>query len=92
MQGSHPTEQNAGREGLTDPSESQGTKRDAELDGGKKVVEILLEGAYGTGSWDACGEHLLNARVANGNQGELRGHKEGVGQNEHGDSDKLQER
>jgi len=35
---------------------------------------------------------LLNAGVADGNERELRGHKECVGQNEQGDSDKLEQR
>ena len=87
-----PAEENGGGERLAEPAEGQRAEGDAELDGGKKVVQILLQAADGAGSGDAGGEHLLDAGVADGDQRELGGHKEGVGQNEHGHGDKLQQR
>jgi hypothetical protein len=60
------------------------------LHGRQKIVEILLQEADGARSGHAGGQQLLNARVADGDQRELSSHKKGVGQNEHGHSDKLQ--
>jgi hypothetical protein len=88
---SEPAEEDGGQR-FADPAEGQRAERDAELDGGKEVVEVLLQAADGAGSGNAGGQHLLDAGVADGDQGELGGHKEGVGQNEHGHGDKLQQR
>ena len=52
----------------------------------------MLQAADGAGAGDAGREHLLDAGVANGDQCELSGHKEGVGQDEQADSDKFEQR
>jgi hypothetical protein len=62
------------------------------LHGGQKVVQILLQAADGARPRNAGGQHLLNARVANGNQRKLGSHKKGIGQNQHGHGDKFEQR
>ena len=62
------------------------------MNGGQKVVEIPLQPANGARARNTRGHHLLNARVADGDQRKLGGHKECVGQNQQPDSDKLQQR
>ncbi len=52
----------------------------------------MLQPAHRPRAGNARGHHLLNACVAHADQRKLRGHKEGVGQNQHGHSDKLQQR
>ena len=90
-QSADPAHESGGGQRLADPAQGQGAEGDAELDGGKKVVQIVLQAADGACSGDVGGEHLLDARVADGDQSELGGHKEGVGQNEHGHGDKLEQ-
>src|ERR1035437_5496989 len=87
----HPSHEGGGGQRLADPAEGQGAEGDAELDGGEKVVQIALQAADGAGAGDGGGQHLLDAGVADGDQGELGGHKEGVGQNEQADSDELEQ-
>jgi hypothetical protein len=87
-----PTQKNSRRQGFADPAQGQRTERDAELDGGKKVVQILLQAAHGAGAWNGGRHHLLNPGLADRDQCELGGHKKGVGQNEHGQGDELQQR
>ena len=81
-----------GGQRFADPAQGQRAEGDAELHGGKKVVQVALQAADGAGSGDAGGEHLLDAGVADGDQGELGGHKEGVGQDEQAHGDKLEQR
>ena len=90
-QKAEPAEEDSGGERLAEPAKGQRAEGDAELDGGEKVVQVPLQAENGAGSGNAGGEHLLDACVANGDQGELGGHKEGVGQDEHGHGDKLQQ-
>src|ERR1035437_5073647 len=87
----NPSHEGGGGQRLADPAEGQGAEGDAELDGGEKVVQIALQAADGAGAGDGGGQHLLDAGVADGDQGELGGHKEGVGQNEQADSDELEQ-
>jgi hypothetical protein len=87
-----PAEKDGGSQRFTDPAKGKRAEGYAELDGGEKVVEILLQAADGAGSWNAGGQHLLDARVSDGDQGELRGHKESVGQNQQGYGDRLEQR
>ena len=51
---------------------------------GRKSSRSLLQAANGAGSGTPGGEQLLDAGVANGDQGELGSHKKGIGQDEHG--------
>src|ERR1019366_6784847 len=87
-----PTHKNRGGEWFTEPTKSQRAKGHAKLDGGEQFVKTSLQTADGAGSGDTGSEHLLDARLANGNQRELRGHKKGVGQDEHGHGDKFEQR
>ena len=77
---------------FADPAQGQRAEGDPELDGGEKVVQILLQAADGAGAGNAGGQHLLDARVADRDQGELRSHKKGVGQNQQRDGDRLEQR
>jgi hypothetical protein len=86
-----PTKEDGRGEGFADPAEGKRAEGYAELDGGEEVVEVLLETADGARAGNASGDHLLNASFADGDEGELGSHKKGVGQDEHGDSDKLQQ-
>jgi hypothetical protein len=90
-QSGDPAEKDGGGQRFADPAQSQRAERDAELHGGEKVVQIALQAANGARSGDLGGEHLLDAGVADGDQGELGGHKEGVGQNEQGHGDKFEQ-
>ncbi len=91
-QSAHPAHEGGGGQWFADPAQGQGAEGDAELDGGEKVVQIALQAADGAGAGNGVGEHLLDAGVADGDQGELGGHKEGVGQNEQADGDVLEQR
>src|ERR1035437_7467630 len=77
----NPSHEGGGGQRLRDPAEGPGAAGDAERDGGGNVA----------GAGDGGGQHLLDAGVADGDQGELGGHKEGVGQNEQADSDELEQ-
>ena len=90
-QHAHPAQEGGGGQRLADPAEGQGAEGDAELDGGKKVVQVALQAADGACARDGGREHLLDACVADGDQGELGGHKEGIGQNEQADGDELEQ-
>ena len=59
---------------------------------GQKIVQVLLKPADSPRSRNAGGEHLLDTGVPNRNQRELRGHKKSVGQNQHGNRDKFEQR
>ena len=82
--GLEPASKEAGDDGFADPAEGEAAEGDAELDGGEKVVEVLLEAADGARSEDVLGDELLDAGFADADQGELGGHKEAVGQDEQG--------
>jgi hypothetical protein len=90
MEGAEPAEQDGRGQGFADPAEGEGAEGDAKLNGREKIVQVALQAADGAGSGDAGGQHLLNASVADGDQGELGSHKKCVGQNEHGHRDKLE--
>ena len=87
-----PTQKNSRRQGFADPAQGQRTERNAKLHGWQKVVEVALQTADGAGSGNARGKHLLDARIADADQSELSSHKKGVGQDEHGHGDELQQR
>jgi len=87
----HPVQEDAGHQGFADPAQGQRTKGDAELHGGKKIVELPLQQAHGARAGYTVGQHLLDACFADGNQRELRGHEKTVGQDQHGDRNALQQ-
>src|SRR5215469_11001792 len=80
-------QENPRRDRLTNPTQRQRAQRDAKLHGGQKIVEVMLELADGTCPGDARFKKLLDARVADGDKRELRGHEEAVRQNEQDDGD-----
>jgi hypothetical protein len=65
---------------------------DAELDGGEEVLKLLLKATNGPCAGNLGGEELLDAGVAGADHGKFGGHKESVGQNQHGDGDNLEKR
>ncbi len=83
-------EQRSGQR-LAQPAESQRAQRDAELDCGEQVFKVALKAAYGFRAGDAGLKKLLDARFANGDERELGGHEVGVGQDEHGHGNRLEE-
>ncbi len=83
--------QDAGDDGLADPAEAERGERDAELHGGQKLFDIVLERQRGARAGTAEGEHLLHAGLADGDQRELRSHEEAVGQDEEGHGDGTEE-
>ncbi len=78
-------------DGFADPAEGEGAEGDAELHCGEEAVNVLLEAADGGSTGNPSGDHLVNAGVTDGDEGELGGHKEGVGQDEDGDGNDLEE-
>ena len=89
--GLEPSSEEAGDDGFADPAEGEAAEGDAELDGGEEVVEVLLEAADGAGSEDVLGDELLDAGLADADQGEFRGDEEAVGQDEQGHRDSPKE-
>ena len=89
-QPAHPFDENGGGQRFADPAQGQRAERDAQLHGGQKIVHLLLQPADCAGTGHAGGQHLLDAGVADGNQGKLCGHKKCVGQNEHPYGDKSE--
>ena len=76
--------------GFADPAERECSERNAELDGGKKIVHRALELEDGAGSGPAEGDKLLHAGLTDADERELGGDEEAVGQDEeghHGSSD-----
>ena len=87
-----PAEDDVGGQRLADPADRQRARGDAQLNGGQEVLELVLKAANGARAGNLGGEKLLDARVAGADHGELGGHKESVGQNQHGDGDNLEKR
>ena len=87
-----PAEDNIGGQRFADPANSQRAESDAELDGGEEVLKLVLKAPNGARAGNLGGEKLLDARIAGADHGEFGGHKEGVGQNQHGDGDNLEKR
>jgi hypothetical protein len=84
--------QHASRQRFADPAQGQRAQGHAELHGGQKVVQIAAAGGGPRALREPGGQHLLDARVADGDQRELGGHKKGVGQNEQAHGDKFEQR
>ena len=62
------------------------------MDGGQEVLKLMLKATNGARTGNLGGEQLLDAGVAGADHGKFGGHKEGVGQNQHGDGDDLEKR
>lgn len=78
-----PMAQQVGDEGLADPAEGQAAERDAELHGGEKVAEVLLQFFDEEGAGVAGVNKLLHTGGPHADQRQLGGHKEAVGEDEH---------
>jgi GNAT superfamily N-acetyltransferase len=76
---------------FTDPAEGEAGDGDAELDGGEELVNGVLELERGAGTGTAKGDELLDAGLADADQGELRSHEEAAGQDEEGHHDHAEE-
>ncbi len=83
----HPAQEYARRQRFADPAQRQRAERHAQLYGGQKIVQIPLQPANGARARRTGGQHLLDARLADRNQRELRCHEEPVGQDQHGHGD-----
>ena len=87
-----PAKDNPGGQRLADPADRQRAQRDAKLHGRQEVLKFALQASYGSRAGNLGGEKLLDAGVARTDHRKLGGHKEGVGQNQHGDGDNLEKR
>jgi hypothetical protein len=68
---------------LADPAEGEAAEGDAELHGGEEIVKVLLQMADKTRSGTALRDHLLDACLANADEGELSGDEKAVAQDQH---------
>ena len=84
-------EDDLGDGGFADPAEGKAGDGDAELDGGEELVDGVLELEGGAGAGTAEGDELLDAGLADADEGELRGHEEACGQDEEGHDDYAEE-
>ncbi len=84
-------EDDLGDGGFADPAEGERGERDAELDGGEELVDGVLELQGGACAGTAEGDELLDARLADADEGELGGDEEAVGQDEEGHHDRAEE-
>src|ERR1700683_640169 len=76
---------------LADPAQRQAAQGYAQLNGRQKIPEVLLQPADDAGSRLALRDELLDARLADADQRELRRHKEAVRQDQHHDGDAVKE-
>jgi len=86
-----PAQQHARGQRLADPAQREGAKRNPQLNSGKKVVQVALQPTHRARARYIRRDHLFDAGVADAHQRELRSHKKGVGQDQHGHGDKLQQ-
>jgi hypothetical protein len=77
--------------GLTNPAQGEAGNGDAELYGGEELVDGVFELEGGSGAGAAERNELLDASLADTNQGELRGHEEACGQDEESYHDHAEE-
>ncbi len=84
-------EEYLGDGGFANPAEGEAGEGDAELDGGEELVDGVLELVDGAGAGTSVGDELLDAGLTDADEGELRGHKEAVGQDEEGHGDRTEE-
>ena len=80
-----------GQGGLANPAQSEAGQGDTELDGAEQLVHALVQLADGAGA-DAAGlDELLDAGVADADQGKFRRHEEGIGRHQQQDGKHPQE-
>ena len=84
-------EDDVGDGGFADPAEGEAGDGDAELDGGEELVDGVLELEGGAGAGAAEGDELLDAGLADADEGELGGDEEAAGQDEEGHHDHAEE-
>ncbi len=77
--------------GLADPAECEAGGGGSELDRGEEFVDGVLELEGGAGAGAAEGDELLDAGLADADEGELGGDEEAAGQNEEGHHDYPEE-
>ncbi len=85
------SEDDLGDGGFADPAEGETGDGDAELDCGEELVDGVLEFEGGAGAGTAEGDELLDAGLADADEGELRSHEEAAGQDEEGHHDQAEE-
>ena len=90
-QRAHPPRQHLRRQRLAQPSQRQRAKGHAELHRGEQIVKVALQAPHRPRARHPRRQQLFHAGFANGNQRELNRHKVGVGQNQHGHGDRLDE-
>ena len=76
---------------FTDPAESQAGDGDSELDGSEYLVEIGVEALNGARADSLGVDELLDAGVANADEGEFRRNKEGIKRHKQHDCDQPQQ-
>ena len=81
----------AGDGGLSQPSQGEAAEGDSELHRGQEVAHVFLQAADDAGTGFALGDELLDARLADADEGELRRHKEAVRQNQEHDGEAVEE-
>ncbi len=84
-------EDDFGDGGFADPAEGEAGDSDAELNGGEELVDGVLELECSAGAGTAEGDELLDARLTDADEGELRGDEETCGQDEKGHDDYAEE-
>src|ERR1700722_10886832 len=84
-------EDDLGDGGFPDPAESKAGDSDAELHCWQEFIDGVFELEGSAGARTAEGDQLLDASLADADQGELGSHKEAAGQNEKGHHDYAEE-
>jgi hypothetical protein len=77
--------------GFANPTKGEAGDSNAELDSGKKLVDGMLELQGGASAGAAKGDQLLDAGLADANQGEFRGNEEAGSQNKKSHDDYAEE-
>jgi hypothetical protein len=84
-------EDDVGDSRFADPAKGEAGEGDSELDGGKKLVDGVLELEGGAGAGTSEINELLDAGFADADECELRSHEEAGGQDEEGHHDHAEE-
>src|ERR1700722_19181228 len=77
---------------LRNQPQADAAQRDAELRRGDGARDRLQGGLHRLGPFDAAGHHLLDARLADGYEGELDGDEEAVQHDQDGQGDQAHDR
>ncbi len=81
----------SGCQGFANPAKRQRAQGNPKLDSRKKVFQRILKAAHGARSGNARRHHLLDARLPDADESELRCHKEGIRQDQHRYGNTLQQ-